>query len=335
MLSAKQWSNFWYTRSGWRWLLWPLAFFYQNVVRMRAYYLQRFKQRVFNVPIIVVGNITVGGVGKTPLVIALAKQLQDRGLTVGIVSRGYGATVRAFPHEVCPDDTACKVGDEPQLLAQKTKCPVVIAPNRVDAVQYLLDKYACQVIISDDGLQHYAMGRAIEIAVIDGAREFGNGLCLPAGPLREPVDRLKRVDFIVMNGRCANAPRFETQFGKIMHGMELRPEGLRQLLTGKPVIIEQLTSPVAAIAGIGHPQRFFDTLTRLGIVFNPYPFADHFSFKPQDLCVSEKTVVMTEKDAVKCYPFATDKMYFLPVNAHVCEDFWLALWSHQHLKGYI
>lgn len=329
----KKLPEFWYKRHYFRWLLSPAAFVYRAVVRIRRQLLQRFCQHVFPVPVIVVGNLTVGGVGKTPLVIELAHQFKSRGLRVGIVSRGYGALVKQFPHEVHVDELAKLVGDEPLLLARKTGCPVVIAPKRVQAVQYLLDKHQSQVVISDDGLQHYAMGRSIEIVVIDGSRGFGNGFCLPAGPLREPVKRLKQVDFVVVNGGVLSdvsyTDRLTLLTNKITHRMDLLPGKPIQLTTGQPVQWDQLSYPIAAVAAIGNPQRFFETLRALGLYFNAYSFADHHQFQPAELCVEESVVVMTEKDAVKCYPFATDKMYFLPVTAHVCDHFWTALWSHK------
>lgn len=323
----------WYTRWWICWLLWPISLIYQGICNARRWYLQRFCQQPLDVPVIVVGNISVGGVGKTPLVIALAEQLCARGLRVGIVSRGYGAKIRQFPHEIKSDDVATNVGDEPLLLAKKTKCPVIIAPNRVKAVQYLLKHYQSQIIISDDGLQHYAMNRAIEIAVIDGVRGFGNGLCLPAGPLRESTKRLQQVDFVVVNG--APIVSLSQVVAIKSYSMNLIPGALTTLINGKTILPEQLNLPIAAVAGIGHPQRFFTTLQGLNISFRAYSFNDHYAFKPQDFCFTEKTIVMTEKDAVKCFSFATENMYFLPVKAVICDTFWSALWSHQQLQGYI
>ncbi len=308
-----------------RWLLYPLTLIFQGVSALRRFYLQTFRQKQFSVPIIVVGNLTVGGVGKTPLVIALAQQLRSRGLKVGIVSRGYGAGVRHFPYEVGTNADVALVGDEPLLLAKKSGCPVVIAPKRVQAVHYLLDKYKSQIILSDDGLQHYEMGRAIEIVVIDGSRGLGNGLCLPAGPLREGVKRLQQADFIVVNGKeWPGAYR-----------MDLVPGLPRNLASGQPVELTELGESVAAVAAIGNPERFFATLHQLGMSFRAYPFADHHQFQPEELFLAEKIIVMTEKDAVKCAPFATDNMYFLPVDAKLNAEFWTLLWSHEQLKGCI
>lgn len=313
----------WYTSSPLCWLLYPFSLLYQFIATLRRCYLKKFRQQNFPIPIIVVGNLTVGGVGKTPLVIALAKQLQARGLRVGIVSRGFKATLRQFPYEVTKEDHAETVGDEPLLLARKTACPVVIAPKRPQAVEYLLKHHQSQVILSDDGLQHYAMGRAIEIVVIDGLRKLGNGLCLPAGPLRESSRRLKNVDFVIVNG--ATIPD--------SYRMDLVPGEVTQLKTGKLFKFDPLQDSIAAVAAIGHPKRFFETLKQLGLVFQTYVYPDHHRFVPEELNVSEKIVVMTEKDAVKCEQFATDAMYFLPVDATVSDAFWDVLWSHKQLQG--
>lgn len=206
----------WYGNHPLQWVLRPLSWVYSVIISVRRYFLQHYKQVDCPVPLIVVGNITVGGVGKTPLVIELAKRINQKGIKVGIVSRGYGAKTKHFPYEVQINDSALKVGDEPLLLAQKTKCPVVIAPKRNQAVDYLLKKHGCDIIISDDGLQHYRMGRAIEIAVVDGTRGLGNKLCLPAGPLRESAERLKQVDFVVVNeGQWENAYPMVLKPGKI------------------------------------------------------------------------------------------------------------------------
>lgn len=315
----------WYRSHPLRWVLWPFSLIYRMIVALRRAWLTRFCQHQFTVPIIVVGNITVGGVGKTPLVIALAKQLQLKGLRVGIVSRGYGARIKQFPHRVLSDDSAAMVGDEPLLLARRTNCPVVIAPNRVQAVQYLLDNEQSQIILSDDGLQHYSMGRAIEIVVIDGVRQLGNGLCLPAGPLREKASRLAESDILVVNsGEWPGAYPMHLQAGELTH-----------LVSGEKVGLENLTLPVAAVAAIGHPERFFATLQSMGINMIQYSFPDHHYFCADELNFNEKTVVMTEKDAVKCQSFAADSWYFLPVEAQLGDSFWQMLWSHEQLKGYV
>lgn len=314
----------WYEAHVLRWPLRPLSWVYQSIVFLRRNFLKRFCQSQFAVPVIVVGNLTVGGVGKTPLVMALVKAIQKRGLRVGVVSRGYGASIKQFPHEVDAAARAAEVGDEPLLLARNCACPVVIAPKRVDAVKYLLEKHQCQIIISDDGLQHYAMGRAIEIVVVDGSRFFGNKLCLPAGPLRERPSRLDDVDFIVVNaGQMPGA-----------YAMELKAGPLRSLTTQEPVDLATLARPIAAIAGIGNPERFFKTLRDLSLTFRAYAFPDHYRFNAEDLKFKEKTVLMTEKDAVKCQPFAKENCFVLPVEAELSPAFWQAFWSHEKLKGF-
>lgn len=314
-------NQLWYKQYRLSWLLLPISCVYGMIAWLRRIYLQKLRQQHFSVPIIVVGNLTVGGVGKTPLVIALAKAFQDKGLKVGIVSRGYGAR-GVFPREVGIDDKPSDVGDEPLLICKKTGCPVVIAPKRVEAVRYLLKHHQPQVILSDDGLQHYAMGRAIEIAVIDGVRGLGNGFLFPAGPLRERAKRLKSVDFIVVNsGDWPGAYRMNMAVGEIT-----------ALVSGRVADPKDLSEPVAAVAAIGHPERFYKTLDELHVSYNAYAFADHYAFTSEDLNFKEKTIVMTEKDAVKCVSFATDKMFVLPVTAELEHTFWDALWSYKHLK---
>lgn len=305
----------WYTRHPVRWLLWPFSLVYRLIVRVRKAFLCRFRQTVFPVPVIVVGNLTVGGAGKTPLVAALARYFSERGFKVGIVSRGYGARPPAFPHRVSASDTPSVSGDEPLLLAQKTGCPVVIDPQRVRAVDWLLKTERVNLVISDDGLQHYALGRTLEIVVIDGQRGLGNGMCLPAGPLREPAGRLRSVDMVVVNG------------GKMpgAYTMTLEAQDVRRLTDDTGTSLTRLAQPVAAVAGTGNPGRFFATLSTLGIAHQPYAFPDHYPFVARDLVFSEATVLMTEKDAVKCRSFATQTMYYLPVEATLSQDFWEAL----------
>lgn len=314
----------WYGKHPLQWVLLPLSWVFTLTSVLRRAILERFFQVDAVVPVIVVGNVTAGGVGKTPLVIELAKQMQQKGMRVGIVSRGYGAQMTHFPYEVQLQDTAQQVGDEPLLMAKKTGCPVVIAPQRNKAVAYLVKHHAVQIIISDDGLQHYKMGRAIEIAVIDGSRGLGNGLCIPAGPLREPPRRLDEVDFLVVNGgEWKNA-----------HPMHLTPGKITHLISNEEIPTDLLSGTIAAIAAIGNPQRFYDTLREMGVIFNTYSFPDHYQFKPYDLNYAESLIIMTEKDAVKCRSFGSDKMYYLPVSAVLNDAFWDALWSHQQLKGF-
>jgi len=311
-------NRFWYEPHLLSWILWPFSLLFQFAIVLRRYIYKRLKSPQSNIPIVVVGNITVGGVGKTPLVIELAKQCFERGLKPAIVSRGYGALITEFPYEVSINDSAGQVGDEPLLIARKARCPVVIAPRRMQAVQYIEQHHSCNIIISDDGLQHYAMGRAIEIAVIDGTRGLGNGFCLPAGPLREPKSRLNHVDFIVVNeGQWPNA-----------YLMQLKPQKIVSLKDGHHLNSLPKEKSIAAVAGIGNPQRFFSSLQELGVPFSAYSFPDHYQFKSCDLDLPESMIIMTEKDAVKCKAFAKENMYVLPVKAALTNEFWNAFFSH-------
>jgi tetraacyldisaccharide 4'-kinase len=315
-------NRLYYRRNRLCWLLYPIAMLYRLVAFCRRIYLQTFCQHTFPIPIIVVGNLTLGGVGKTPLVIALANALTAKKIRVGIVSRGYGAN-GPFPREVRLDDDASEVGDEPLLMKTKTKSPVIIAPKRVLAVQYLLQHYQPEVIISDDGLQHYAMGRDIEIVVIDGTRGVGNGLIFPAGPLRESPKRLQSADFVVVNsGEWPGA-----------YPMQIAVSAITRLIDGEIVDRAAIHAPVAAVAAIGNPERFYTTLQQLKLAYHPYSFPDHYVFKPNDLNVKEKQIVMTEKDAVKCKSFATKDMYVVAVEAVPDQTFWNAFWAHAKIKA--
>lgn len=327
--------NLWYKKNVLRWFLWPFSLLYAAGFFLHRNYTRIFKKQEFSVPIIVIGNLTVGGVGKTPLVISLACRLMSQGLKVGIVSRGYGSRTSAYPYEVNPNDEAVKTGDEPLLIHLKTKCPVIIAPKRTQAVRYLIDKYQPDIIISDDGLQHHAMGRAVEIAVINGERWLGNEMLLPAGPLREGKSRLKKVDFVVVNSVSSLHPQPLPQaregLGVRVFNMHTTLATLYQLQSQKPTKISELQSPIAAFAGIAHPERFFNSLKELGLIFNPYIFPDHYHFSSRDFQIAEKTVVMTEKDAVKCRSFLNPKMVVLPIEAHLDAKFWQALSIHPRL----
>lgn len=318
---------YWYQSKHNFFLLWPAMWIYRLICSVRRYFLIRFKQVKYTTPIIVVGNLTVGGVGKTPLVIVLVRHFQGKGLRVGVVSRGYRSTCTEYPHRVCIEkDTAIQVGDEPFLIALKTGAAVVIAPKRVDAVNALLKSEHCDLIISDDGLQHYAMGRAIEIVVVDGIRQFGNQKCIPAGPLREPLSRLKTVDFVI-----ANTPK-QPLAG--MYTMHIRPEKQWKSVlhhTPQNPITQEI---VVAVAGIGHPDRFFDMLQMQGIRYIPYIFPDHYVFQARDFVKYQQPIIMTEKDAVKCQNFATETMFFWPIEVQLEDTFWHALWAHPALAPF-
>ena len=286
----------WYAESSWLRLLAPLTFLYEAVIKRRRFRYLAGKAERWRapVPVIVVGNITVGGTGKTPFVVWLVQWLMARGFRPGVVSRGYGGKRSTEPLLVNPDSDATRSGDEAPLLAHRTGCPVVVAADRVEAVRYLLHTQACDIVVSDDGLQHYALARDIEIVVIDGERGFGNGRTLPAGPLREPISRLAEVDFVVANGRASGCAEEEWV-------MEVVPRAFVNLSSGERIGATDFSATrVHAVAGIGNPERFFNTLRGLGIEPDAVALDDHHRFVPEDLRFDDGApIVITEKDAVK------------------------------------
>lgn len=287
-------------------LLAPLGWLMLVVVtvRRRLYELGALKAQSMPVPVIVVGNIFIGGTGKTPLVAWLCDQLQRRGHQPGIVLRGYGGRSPNWPHAVFPESDPELFGDEAVLLAQQTRAPVAVGPVRTEAAELLLAA-GCDVVISDDGLQHYALARDIEIAVVDAVRGLGNGRCLPAGPLREPPTRLQTVDLVIANGKgCSLTPyRFDLQAQPLL---PLTQSDLPPPTGG----------PVHAIAGIGNPERFFDELRRLGFQPIEHAFPDHHRFQPDELNFDDELpILMTSKDAVKIAAFANEHCWVLPVQA--------------------
>ena len=304
----QKWAQLWYQRSRWLWLLRPLALLFCVVASARRLWYRIFRPKPFSVPVIVVGNIVVGGSGKTPLLIALAQQLKQWGFRPGIVSRGYGAHPPCFPHQVLKGQNAVCAGDEPLLIARATGCPVVIDPKRVRAVDYLLTHMDCTVVLSDDGLQHYAMHRDVELVVVDGQRRFGNGWCLPAGPLREPVSRLKTVDAVISNGGVPQGNEYE---------MQLQPLAWINVLTGQQQSLEFFKGQrLHMVAGIGNPGRFFQQVQALGGEGATHDFPDHHAYGVKDLQFGDDLpVVMTEKDAVKCQGFAQQHWWYLSVTA--------------------
>lgn len=273
-----------------------------------------------SIPLIVVGNISVGGTGKSPLVISLIRLLQEVGYRPGVVSRGYGAKAQVFPHRVAVDDLASICGDEPIMIHRRTRVPVVIDPNRVAACKRLIETTDCDIILSDDGLQHYGMGRDIEIVVIDAAKGLGNGYCLPIGPLRERAERLSSVDYVVVNGTT------DVDYPK-MTQMQIKPEGWYRITDNQFITLSdfaELTQnkKVKAIAGIGAPERFFNTLAHLGIESENQSFADHYQYRRQDFLHSaDEIICMTEKDAVKCFDIAPKNSFYLVVSAQLSEQF--------------
>lgn len=284
----------WYRKSAIRFLLLPLSLVFCLLARVRRFLYRCGLMRVrwFPFPVIIVGNITVGGTGKTPLVIKLASILKEAGYTPGIVSRGYGGKAMQYPLRVTADTRAHESGDEALLLFRRCQCPVVVDPDRPRAVEELLQTN-CDIVIADDGLQHYALGRDIEIIVIDGKREFGNGLCLPAGPLREPLARMRDADLLVRTGSSSHGHDWS---------MLIKPECYVNVFD--ETVTRDLSSfagvKLHAAAGIGNPDRFYNTLESLGCDFEKHTFADHQDYLAEDLVFDAGLpVIMTEKDAVK------------------------------------
>ncbi len=300
--------NLWYSKNILSILLRPLSWLFRFLVLIRGSYFKLFNNRagLGHVKIIVVGNITVGGAGKTPFVAHLAKLIKERGLNVGIISRGYGRANENDLIEVHKDSDAYEVGDEALMLKQQVLCPVVVASDRNLAARYINEKYSLDVIISDDGLQHYKLARDYEIAIVDGEREFGNGYCLPAGPLREPISRLNHVDLIISNGaNDAYEHQYAIKYNKAM-----------SLNNNETISLERfVNTKTHAIAGIGHPQRFFNMLKNSGISIVPHTFPDHHAYTQSDITFDDGLpVLMTEKDAVKCKKFNIENIWYLPIT---------------------
>lgn len=317
----------WYGGEVTLWYFFPLTFIYVALfyLRKRAFDFGLFATESSNTPVVVVGNITVGGTGKTPLVIALANYLKEKGYKPGIVSRGYGADASIFPQLINENSTASNVGDEPLLIYEQTGAPVVVDPLRPRGVRLLVADGACDIVISDDGLQHYAMDRDIEVVVLDAERMIGNGLRLPMGPLREPASRLSSVDLLVLNGKSQSPPEEKLgQFGPSFE-MSLNPSAFEALPHTSEMSVPKLENKIHAVAAIGNPQRFFATLKKLGFNIIPHEFEDHHYFKPKDLDFGDELpIVMTAKDAVKCRDFINEKLWYLPVEASLPSSFFEA-----------
>ncbi|EPL8210569.1 tetraacyldisaccharide 4'-kinase [Raoultella ornithinolytica] len=299
----------------WRLLL-PLSWLYglvSGLIRL-SYRLGLKKAWRAPVPVAVVGNLTAGGNGKTPVVIWLVEQLQQRGIRVGVVSRGYGGKAASYPLLLSNDTSTAEAGDEPVLIFQRTGAPVAVSPARREAVQALLHAHDLQLIITDDGLQHYKLARDKEIVVIDGERRFGNGWWLPAGPMRERASRLRSVDAIIVNGGIAQA-------GEIP--MQLRPGLAVNLRSGERRDVASFDN-VVAMAGIGHPPRFFATLESCGVLpVKTVALADHQALTQTSVSAlvnPQQTLMMTEKDAVKCRGFAEANWWYLPVDAIMTDE---------------
>ncbi|VAW62242.1 Tetraacyldisaccharide 4'-kinase [hydrothermal vent metagenome] len=295
-------------------LLLPVSALFCLLSKLR---LQLYKQNILKsykapVPVLVVGNISVGGTGKTPLIIELVKQLQSQGRTPGVISRGYGGRSRVWPRVVNANSTADQVGDEPELIYQHTQCPLVVGPHREQSIKLLLEQFNCDVLLSDDGMQHYAMQRDIEIAVVDAQRQFGNGFCLPAGPLRETTSRLNQVDLVLYNGGDSQQNSFSM---RATHCLAVGRESDRVDL------VRFSGQKLHAIAGIGNPQRFFDMLKRFGIDVIEHPFPDHHQFSEANLLFNDAMpVLMTEKDAVKCRHFKLSDHWAVSITIDFSDD---------------
>jgi tetraacyldisaccharide 4'-kinase len=305
-------------------LLLPLLVVFVFIANFRRFWILRYTQKRLVTPVIVVGNISVGGTGKTPVLIALVKWLQQQGFNPGVISRGYGGKADHYPYLLNATSTAAEAGDEPVTIYQQTGCSVCVHADRVAAAKLLEDEN-CDILLSDDGLQHYRLGRDIEIAVVDGQRGLGNGWRLPVGPLREPASRLKTVDWVIVNSPTDNfvMPGLDDLF---YVPMQIRAQEFINLQSGEKVSIAKFGSvQVNAVAGIGNPQRFHNTLTQLGIVAELHDFPDHHTFTANDLQFANSLpIVMTEKDAVKCREFAQPHWFYLPVTASFPDSFWLA-----------
>ncbi len=320
------WLAAWYGSARWTFWLLPLMWVFIVLAGLRRFWVLRYQKKDLPTPVIVVGNISVGGTGKTPLIIALVKRLQALGYHPGVMSRGYGGEAPAYPYLLTTASTAKEAGDEPLAIFQQTNVPVAVGADRI-ANGKLLEDQGCDILLSDDGLQHYRLGRDIEIAVVDGQRGLGNGWRLPVGPLRESVTRLKTVDWVVVNSPAVNfvlpAVNGETLF---FTPMQIQPGELIQLTSGKKIARADLPNQITAVAGIGNPQRFVNTLAQLGFQVQLHAFSDHHHFVADDFKFANGLpIVMTEKDAVKCREFAQDNWFYLPVSAELPESFWLAL----------
>jgi tetraacyldisaccharide 4'-kinase len=314
----KQWQMFGLAQL----LLLPMSWVFDALSSMRRWLYRQGLVSSYRlpVPVIVVGNISVGGTGKTPLVIYLAEQLKNAGYHPGVISRGYGGTQSGG---VTPESNPLQFGDEPVLIAKRAACPVWVDVNRVKAGQGLLRQYPqCNLIISDDGLQHYRLKRDIEIVVVNSQHSFGNQHLLPSGPLREKVSRLSQANAIVDNGKAGIKTLLKQQSLPPVYGMSLVMQGIYSLDDMRKIsLIDLQQQSVIAIAGIGHPERFFNFIKGLGLNCEYLAFDDHHAFTQQDFAnMQHKTILMTEKDAVKCRRLQLSNAWYLPVSAMLADN---------------
>jgi tetraacyldisaccharide 4'-kinase len=317
MIFRKLFDRIWYENHPASYLLLPFSWLYGLIVKLRKilYTSGFFETNYASVPVIVVGNITVGGAGKTPFVIWLSEYLTNKGYTPGVISRGYGRKSSSYVQQVRHDSDPENVGDEPVLIAKRSGVPVAVASDKYEAANQLVNMANCDVLICDDGLQHYALGRNLEIAIIDGDREFGNNCMLPAGPLREPVNRLTSVDMLISKSKeYENSFLMEYEFGDLV---QLNDQD-------KLISINKLKGQqIHLVSGIANPDRFHSVFKEHQIHVIKHVFPDHYNYSLQDIDFNDdKPIVMTEKDAVKCAKFAKDNMWYLPVDVKFNDIFY-------------
>jgi len=327
----------WFFQHSAKWLLVPVLlpltalFWLLSAFRRKLFQVRLFKSFAVNVPVVVVGNIGVGGNGKTPVVLYLIEQCLAQGLKVGVISRGYGGKAAHYPYLLDENSSAVEAGDEPLLIYQRHRIPVVVGSDRVESAKLLIAQ-GCDVIIADDGLQHYRLQRDFELIVIDSKRQFGNGLLLPAGPLREGKWRLKTADALIYNGEFSKNTSDISIDGIPNILMKLAATHLVNLKTLQKVSLDeflQITSGsgknkrINALAGIGDPSRFFKTLTDIGFSLDKsVPFVDHQHYSEDQFTEfsGDVPLLMTEKDAVKCTSFAKNNWWYLPVDAQIEQE---------------
>ncbi|MFT5757363.1 MAG: tetraacyldisaccharide 4'-kinase [Alteromonadaceae bacterium] len=313
----------WFQRHPAKWLFVPLLmpltllFGVLTTLRRMFYKFGFFTSYRVNKPVVVVGNIGIGGNGKTPFVLYLIEQCIKQGIKPGVISRGYGGQAPHYPYLLDQTSTAVEAGDEPLLIYNRSAVPVVVGSDRIASAELLIEQ-GCDVIIADDGLQHYRLIRDIELIIIDGNRRFGNGLLLPAGPLREGLWRLKSVGYVINNSGLTPLKDEIT--------MSLHPKVIVNLLTNEQVLLEvfrKKNPAVNAIAGIGDPQRFFNTLTTHQFsLAKTQGFIDHHNYQLADFngYDEDMALLMTEKDGVKCQQFAKSHWWYVPVDAQFNEQ---------------
>ncbi|MDT8281475.1 MAG: tetraacyldisaccharide 4'-kinase [Gammaproteobacteria bacterium] len=317
-------ANYWYQPSVITWLilplLLPLSWLYcvVSMIRRKLYQSNIIKSYAAAAPLVVVGNIVAGGSGKTPLLISLCEYIKANGYKPGVVSRGYGGNVTGV-HQLTDSDAAAQVGDEPLMIQQRTQVPVVIGADRVAAVDYLLENNRCDIVLSDDGLQHYRMRRDLEIAVVDASRLFGNGFCLPAGPLREKVSRLQEVDLLVYNQVATNSEAVKSNAETCSYALKFSE--FIHLSKGDRFAPEHFAGrSVHAVAGIGNPGRFFMQLRENEVEVTEHAFADHHAYQQSDFSGwQDACIIMTEKDAVKCRHLALPDAWLVRVDVAMSE----------------